>query len=109
MIKSDYKKRMKNILADATKFKQIEVKSGKELNVLLQQEDRLTNFLKSIKKSISIELYKKLYPQGSQPGVMYGLSKIHKPLVDNFPKLRPILFALGTGTCKWAKSFVPLL
>ena len=52
---------------------------------------------------------KSLYPQGSQPGIMYGSSKIHKPLVNSFPKLRPILSALNTGTYKWAKFFVPLL
>ena len=40
---------------------------------------------------------------------MYGLSKIHKPLFNGFPKLRPILSAIITGTYKWAKFFVPLL
>ena len=40
---------------------------------------------------------------------MYGLSKIHKLLVNGFPKLRPILLAINTGTYKWAKVFVPLL
>ena len=40
---------------------------------------------------------------------MEGLSKIHKPLVNGFPKLRPILSAINTGTYKWAKCFVPLL
>ena len=33
---------------------------------------------------------------------MNGSSKIHEPLVNGFPKLRPILSALNTG-------FVPLL
>ena len=47
--------------------------------------------------------------QDSQPGVLHGLSKIRKPLVNNIPKLRPILFALNTGTYEWAKFFVPLL
>ena len=40
---------------------------------------------------------------------MCGLSKIHNPLVHGFPKLRPILSAINTGTYKWAKFFVPLL
>ena len=65
--------------------------------------------MKGIKKYIGEDLYKSLYPQGSQPGIMYGSSKIHKPLTNGFPKLRPILFALNTGTYKWAKFFVPLL
>ena len=40
---------------------------------------------------------------------MYGLSKIHKPLVNGFPNLRPILSAINTSTYKWAKFCVPLL
>ena len=40
---------------------------------------------------------------------MYGSSKIHKPLVNDFPKLIPILSALNTGTYKWTQFFVPLL
>ena len=39
---------------------------------------------------MSEQLHKELYPRVSQPGIMYGLSKIHKPLINNFPKLRPI-------------------
>ena len=35
--------------------------------------------------------------------MMYRLSKIRKSLVDGFPKLRPILSAVNTGTDKWAK------
>ena len=37
------------------------------------------------------------------------MSKIHKPLVNNILKLKPILSALNTGTYKWAKFFAPLL
>ena len=40
---------------------------------------------------------------------MYGSSKIHKPLVNDFPKLIPILSALNTSTYKWTQFFVPLL
>ena len=54
-------------------------------------------------------LYKSLYLQGSQPGIMYGSSKIHKPFVNGLPKLRPILSALNRRTSKWAKFFVPVL
>ena len=107
--KLDYKNRMKGILSDTSKFKKIDITPGKELNIILQQEDRLIKFLKSIKSCIDYSLYKDLYPQGSQPGVIYGLSKIHKPLVDNVPKLRPILSAIKTSTYNWAKFFVPIL
>ena len=106
---NDYIKQLNELLSDSSKFKKLNIKPGKEINFLLQQEDRLTNFLKKVKKSISEQLYKELYPRGSQPGIMYGLSKIHKPLINNFPKLRPILSAINTATYSWAKFFVPLL
>ena len=97
--KRDYIERMTEMLSEI----------DKELNLLLKHEDKLVSFLKGIKKSIGEDLYKSLYPQGSQPGIMYGSSKIHKPLVNAFPNLRPILSALNTDTYKWAKLFVPLL
>ena len=40
---------------------------------------------------------------------MYGLSKIHKPLINNFSKLLPILSAINTAAYGWAKLFVPWL
>ena len=96
------------MLSNSRKIKKLDIKPGIKINSLLQQEDRLTNFLKKVKKSISDQLYKEPYPRGSLPGIMYGLSKIHKPLINNFPKLRPILSAINTTTSGWAKFFVPL-
>ena len=59
-------------------------------------------FLKKKKK-------KDLYPSGSQPGVLYGLAKIHKALEDRIPSFRPILSAIGTPTYKPAKFCHQLL
>ena len=70
---------MKELLSDVSKFKEITVEPGKEINLLLQHEGKLIEFLKRVKNSVMTDLYKHLYPQGSQPGIMYGLSKIHKP------------------------------
>ena len=98
--KCNYIKRMNGMLLDTDKFKKLNVKPGKKLNLLLKHEEKLVSFLKGIKKSIGEDIYKSLYPQGSQPGIMYGSSKIHKLLVNGFPKLRPILYALNTGTYK---------
>ena len=100
---------MTEMLSDIDKFQKLNVKPGKELNLLLKHEDKLVSFLIGIKKYIGENLYQNLYPQGSQPGIMYGSSEIHKPLVNGYHKLRPILSALNTGTYKWAKFFVPLL
>ena len=100
---------MTEMLSDIDKFKKLNVKPWKELNLLLKHEGKSVSFLKGIKNSIGEDLYTSLYPKGSQPAIMYGSSKIHTPLVNDFPKLRPILSSLNTGTYKWAKFFVPLL
>ena len=77
--KADYTKRMKELLLDVSKFKEITVEPGKEINLLLQHEVKLIEFLKQVKSSVTTDLYKHLCPQGSQLGIMYRLSKIHKP------------------------------
>ena len=106
---ADYTKIMKELLSDVSKFKEITVESGKEINLLLQHEGKLIEYLNGVESSVTTDLYKHIYPQESQPGIMYRLSKIRKPLVNGFPKLRPILSAINTGTYKWEKVFVPLL
>ena len=107
--KTDYTKRMTEMLSVIDKLKKLNVKPGKELNLLLKHEHKLIYFLKGIENSIVEDLYKSLYLQGSKPKIIYSSYKIHKPLVNGFPKLRPILSALNTGTYKSAKFFVPLL
>ena len=45
------------------KFKEITVEPGKEINLLLQHEDKLIEFLKRVKSSVTTDLYKHLYPE----------------------------------------------
>ena len=82
--RNDYIKQMNEILSDSSKFMKLDIKPRKEINSLLQQEERFISFLKKVKTSISDQLYKELYPRGSEPGIMYDLSKIHKPSINNF-------------------------
>ena len=51
--------------------------------------------------------YKKVKAVGSNPGILYGLCKVHKVVVDVCPPFRPILSAIGTPTYKSAKYLVP--
>ena len=55
------------MLSDIDKFKKLNVKHGNELNLLLRYEDKIVSFLKGIKKIYWEDLYKNLYPKGSQP------------------------------------------
>ena len=62
--KADYTKRMKELLSDGSKFKEITVEYGKEINLLLlllQHEGKLIEFLKRVKSSVTTDLYKRLY------------------------------------------------
>ena len=61
------------------------------------------------KGKISASEFEKLNPVGSRPGILYGLSKVHKPLVNGLPKMRPILSAIGTAAYSVAKFLVPIL
>ena len=56
-------------------------------------------------KVISNELFSKLAPTGSRPGILYGLPKVCKP---NIP-LRPIVSSINSHSFNIAKFLVPLL
>ena len=51
----------------------------------------------------------RLKPHGSQPGILYGLCKIHKVITDRIPPFRPILSTINTPSYQLAKFFVPIL
>ena len=59
--KADYIKRMKELLPDVSKFKEITVEPGKEINLLLQHEGKLIDFIKQIKSSVTTDLLLLLY------------------------------------------------
>ena len=50
-------------------------------------------------------MYNNLFLQGSKPGILYGLPKVHKV---NCPA-RPVMSAIGTFNYKLAKFLVPIL
>ena len=88
---------------DTSKFK---ILHEDLLTLLMKQEDKINRLLSKMKenKEISPEEYKELYVTGSQPGILYGLPKIHKP---NVP-LRPILSSIrtaGYGLSKFSYLF----
>ena len=68
----------------------------------------LNSFSRTYDK-IGKEGYDKICPEGSRPGILYGNPKIHKPVVDNLPKFRPILSAINTPGYNLAKFLIPIL
>ena len=105
-----YKSRMKEILSDTSKFSPISM-NNKELQYIKKQEDRIREVIDNLYKSNKIlkHQHDKMYPIGSRPGILYGLGKVHKPLIDGHPKFRPILSAIGTSTYNLAKFLNPIL
>ena len=104
----DYIAKMQTILSDETKFCQV-ISGGRKtvFNMIHSLEDKIIRFLRSLhSKQILDPLdYKILYPNGSRPGIMYGLSKVHK----RGAPLRPILSATNTATFSLARFIVPML
>ncbi|XP_069996772.1 uncharacterized protein [Penaeus vannamei] len=100
--KHDYLQKLLSILDDHTKFKKITAKISSHL---LYLEDKLKRLLRAIKPSIGESTYNFLSTSGSQPGMLYGLPKVHRP---NIP-LRPIISSIGTFNYKTAKFLVPLI
>ena len=102
--KNDYKKKMEDIISDTDKFRLLHDDPTK---LTLQRENKIKHFLCRLKKSKSITqtTYKKLFPTGSQIGILYGLPKIHR---SNIP-LRPILSSVNKHSYNIAKFLVPLL
>ena len=102
---------MRNILSDSSKFTQVSLAEDKQLNFNVNVENHITDLLRDLKNSEVIfeTVYKSLKPRGSRFGILYGLCKVHKQLVDNCPLFRPIMSAIKTPTYNLAKFLAPLL
>ena len=66
-----------------------------------------------MKKAITENTYKNLYPSASQPGLYFGLGKVHKldegnRNVEDLP-LRPVISNIGTATYQISKFLANLL
>ena len=101
---------MENILKDNTKFEKVDVKT-RTLNFQVNHEKRINEISKSLKSagSLSDKQCKKIKAVWPRPGVLYGLCKVHKAIINDCPPFRPILFAIGTPTYNIAKFLVPIL
>ena len=76
----------------------------KQLNFLFKSKKKVFNLIKRLENES--KEYELIYPRGSRPGILYGNPKVHKSIINNCPKFRPILSAIGTPTYKLAKFLV---
>ena len=56
-------KKMKDLLSNPIRFKEIAFKLGKEFNLLLQQENKLVNLRKQVETSVTMDLCKQASKQ----------------------------------------------
>ena len=109
--KNAYKKKMKAIISDRSKFEKLDIQEENHLNFILNKEKRLKKIIKPLyeKYCFTKSEYLKICPTGSKPGILYGQAKVHKSVEDNFPSFRPILSAIGTPAYDLAIFLVPIL
>ena len=103
--RSDYLNRMQELVDDKTKFEKLKVKEDKDYSFMTKEKQIVDDFLAELVEKQSLTDYErcKLSPDGPKPARLYGLPKIHKPLVDGRPKYRPIISQIGSSTYKIAK------
>ena len=115
--KIDYVERMKELIEDDTKFTDLNKSSDDWLSYILNSEKRVRSVLfkycetnkKCVSYIFSEKVYNSIASTGTKPGILYGLPKIHKSLVNNLPKFRPIISMTGTPTYKLSKFLVPII
>ena len=83
---------MNHKICDSSKFTQGSVAEDIQFNFIVNVEKH-RDLVKDFKnfEVISETVYKSLKPRGSRFGILYGLCKVHKQLVDNYPPYRPIM------------------
>ena len=91
--KDAYINKIKEIFSDTTTFEQKIIAEDKQLNFLFKSEEKVIELIKRLENEgkISEKEYELIYPRDSRPGILYGSPKVHKPVINNCPKFRPIL------------------
>ena len=115
--KNAYVERMKELINDDSKFVDLHKEPSEWLNHIVRSEERVRKVLykycetntKHTQFVFTDRQYASVAPTGSKPGTLYGLPKIHKTLVNNLPKFRPIVSMIGTPTYKLSKFLVPFI
>ena len=100
--KNDYISKMEMLLSDRSKF---EVLSGDIHKLMMSLEEKLNRILRPLKSTLGQFCYDSVRASGSQPGVMYGLVKVHKA---SFP-LRPIVSSINTFNYNLSKFLTRFL
>ena len=95
-----YLERLKSLLLDSSKVIQLPINEDKWINYIVNLESKLKDrfqVLKNEEKNPEKES-DSIWPVGTTSRILYGNPKVHKTVVNNTPKFRPILSAINTPT-----------
>jgi hypothetical protein len=100
---------MNELLHDTSKFRKLKIDPGKDYNFIHNQELHISKELREMNNNGALldSVYNEINPSGTIPSVIYGLR--FKPLINNMPKLRPILSAINSPTYKLSKYLNDIL
>ena len=109
--KDKYIQGVKNVISDSSKFIPLNIPPEDYINYIVNVEKKFRKLFNNLydNNKISKDELLKICPVGSRPGILYGNPKVHKPVVDNMPKFRPILSAINTPGYNVAKFLIPIL
>ena len=96
---------MQQILNDHSTFERMTHPDPLKHNLLLY--DKVNRYHRKLLNNnhINEEEYKNIFATGTNPGITYGLPKVHKA---NIP-LRPVLSSFKTHCCKLATFLIPFI
>ena len=100
-----YLEGIKSLLLDSTKFIQLPIDEDKWINCIVNLENKLKDRFKVLQNEdkISEKEFDSVCPGGTTSGILYGNPKVHKTVVNNTPKFKPILSAINTPIYSLAK------
>ena len=109
--RTKYLEGIKSLLSDSSKFMQLPIDEGKWINYIINFESKLKDRFKVLKneEKNSEKEFDSICPVGTTSGRLYGNPKVHKTVVNNTPKFRPILSAINVPTYLLAKHLNPIL
>ena len=108
--KEKYIQGAKNAVSDSSAFIPLNIPPEDYINYIVNVEIKLRKLFYSLydNNKISKDELLKICPVGSRPGILYESPKVHKPVVDNMPKFKPILSAINPPGYNLAKFLIPI-
>ena len=108
--RTKYLEGIKSLLLNSSKFSQLPIDESKSINYIINLENKLKDRFKILKnkEKFSEKELDSISPVRTTPGILYGNPEVHKTVVNDAPKFRPILSTIDTPTYLLAKYLNPI-